>query len=252
MERIVAELSRGAIDRDRAIAETRREGFRFVLDTFPRLRQSDLTGRFYVINGGRLHVTDETIALLSGPDADDLAIEIDARWSLLESDFAIRRRRDQLRLVCDERAFYLTGADGASADQIPAVTRTVTTVAAALHGYQVGRCLHRGEPVSAAVPVAPVLPATEFGGSAWNLVVAHPACSAAASATIPTTGLIEHLSDRNERLIASSNPLSSTITGPLGTAARTRRRNLIDRYESATIAIRRGRQPGGGAVWFGG
>ncbi len=249
MEQIVDDLARGAIDRDGAIAATRREGFRFVLDAFHRVRGADIERRFYEIDGDRFRVSDDAMALLSGPDAADIGLEIDARWSLLEGDFAIRRWLDRLRLICDDRAFYLADAD----DHAPAPVRALTSVPAALHGYQVGLCLHCGEPVAADATVVPVLPATDRGGSSWNLVVAHPACADAARESLPSLDLVARLADRNERLIASSNPLSNTITGPLGRTARARRQALADQYDAAMTAARRGgRRGGGGAIWFGG
>lgn len=231
MERIVGALTRGALTRERAIAQVGAEAFDNVIPRFHTVFQQPVPVPFYEAQpDGGLVLTDAAFQVFERAEASMLLGELGARWDLLEAAFELQREPGVLEN--DVRAIYL--ARGYE-------RRSVTHLTPVLHGYQEGRCFYCGEVIPhGAGHVDHVIPRQFLGrDDPWNLVLAHDACNLAKSDNLPGRGFVEQLMNRNEHLIASNHPLRQHVIKELGASPAQRRRTVERVYADARVVIRR-------------
>ena len=100
-------------------------------DTLDRV---DIGHKFYEITDSGIILTDSVFKVFEGTEKENLKQELDARWSLLESAFAMKRENAQL--INDIKKFYL----------LKGYERTdITYMKDMLNGYQEGRRFYCGE-----------------------------------------------------------------------------------------------------------
>ena len=178
---------------------TKNNAFNDVIPRFHNIDRQPLDHRFYHQTDSGIVLTDSSFKLTEDPEIDLLLNELLARWSLLESAFAIKRENE--KLINDAKQFYL----------VKGYERTdITYMKDMLNGYQEGRCFYCGEPLDPdSIHVVHVIPRTYlFHDEPWNLVLAHESCNEHKSDFLPSRYFIQKLVDRNERLIKSNHPLS--------------------------------------------
>ena len=227
MERVVARYKGGAIDYAEAVEYTKNNAFKDVVPRFHNLDKMDMGQRFYEITDSGIILTDSVFKVFEGPDREALKQELDARWSLLESAFAMRRENAQL--INDIKQFYL----------VRGYERTdITYMRDMLNGYQEGCCFYCGEPLGQAVHVDHVIPRSFlYHDEPWNLVLAHESCNEQKSDQLPSMYYIQKLVDRNERLIKSNHPLSQKIKDALGITPAQRKNETFRIYNQILDAV---------------
>lgn len=228
MERVVARYKGGVIGYDEAIDYVAKNAFSDVVPRFHNLDRMPLDHHFYEMTDSGIVLTDSVFRVFDGADKETLKQELDARWSLLESAFAIRRENAQL--INDIKQFYL----------LRGYDRTdITYMKDMLNGYQESRCFYCGELLDPdAIHVDHVIPRSFIcHDEPWNLVLAHDGCNEQKSDALPSKYYIQKLVDRNERLIKSNHPLSQKIKDSLGETPQARRRETFRIYNQILDAV---------------
>lgn len=243
-------FNRGEITQDELIGSTVRLGFNNVLDAFHNVNQQEIPVRFFADerHTGSIRLTDSFFTLSSAPQTRDLREEVEARWRLVETAWALNISRHVVAIDYDNDTGILSaGALGRR--------RTITSCRSALNGYQKGKCFYCSAPIS-------VLPGhdeladvdhffphvlarlsesfTSVINGVWNLVLACAECNRGKdgkSARIPALPLLEKLHSRNEYLISSHHPLRETIMSQIGASEPQRKRFLQARYGIARSII---------------
>ncbi len=228
MERAVMKYGSGKISYEEAIDYTKNNAFKDVLPRFHNLDRMDVKHKFYEQTDNGIIVTDSTFKVFNEKDKKDLKQELDSRWSLLESAFAMKR--ENAKLINDIKKFYL----------VRGYERTdITYMKDMLHGYQEGRCFYCGEKLEENhIHVDHVIPRSFlYHDEPWNLVLSHDSCNEQKSDALPSRYYIQKLVDRNERLIKSNHPLSNNIKTSLGLTPAIRKRETFRIYEEILDAV---------------
>jgi hypothetical protein len=234
----------GEIGEDELRGTTVRLGFNNVLNAFHRLGPTDVSTRFFVDErreSGGIRLTEQLRRMAASSSALDLEQESEARWRLVEtawelgvSHSIIEHERDGELLTVRRRGRRVT----------------VTSVRAALNGYQKGKCFYCFSSISTTegADLADVdhffpwalrayLPGNING--VWNLVLACQRCNRGAAGKfdlIPPIALLERLHRRNEFLITSHHPLRETLMLQTGASSTERTSFLQSVYDAARLA----------------
>lgn len=211
-------------------------GFNNVIDAFHRVNRDEIPIRFYEDRRKDpktkgIVVTDELLRLKESIQFENLAHEAEARWRLVETSWELGVSRNSLAVSYDSEAEILFN---------PNLRRTsITSCRDALNGYQKGKCFYCFEDISVdpyASNLADVdhyFPHTLKQVSqhinidgVWNLVLACKDCNRGIegkSAKVPSTRLLNRLSNRNDYLISSHHPLRETLIEQTGKTEATRK-----------------------------
>ena len=228
MEKIVARYKGGGVSYDEAIEYVKNNAFGDVIPRFHNLDRIKLEDRFYHITDSGIILTDSVFEVFEGADKEVLKQELDARWSLLESAFAMKR--ENAELINDIKKFYL----------VKGYERTdITYMKDMLNGYQEGLCFYCGEVLEPkTIHVDHVIPRSYlYHDEPWNLVLSHDACNEKKSDFLPSRYYIQKLVDRNERLIKSNHPLNKQIKDELGVTPKIRKKEIFRIYEQILNAV---------------
>lgn len=241
---------RGEIDETRLIESTVRLGFNNVIDAFHNVHGEELPQRFFVDerqHGQGLRLTDALFTLAQAPQFANLTPEVESRWRLVETAWALKLNRRMVGVSYDPADQHLYA-------QGPARRIDVTSSRSALNGYQKGFCFYCFRDLLLAdgtdkvdvdhffphvLQRDGVLKGLDLNGI-WNLVLACPDCNRGADgkfARIPVLELLERLHLRNEFLISSHHPLRETLMQQSGSTAQTRSDFLQRVYHAAQRAI---------------
>ena len=238
------EFNSGELDAEGLRARTVRLGFNNVIDAFHIVDRSDVPERFFVDdrqNSGGIRLTNGMRALATVRAAADLRDEVEARWCLVETAWALNLPRQLLTVEFEPvNEMFMT-----------ARRRTnITGARAALNGYQKGSCFY----CFTSIEITPGALRTchvdhvfawsagaRVGGApvdgAWNLVLACPDCNGwrEKSDRPPAMRYVERLHRRNEFLIASHHPLRPTLLGQTGPTATDRIATLQRAFNEVTV-----------------
>ncbi|MFE6780558.1 HNH endonuclease [Streptomyces sp. NPDC057702] len=195
-----------------------------VLRTFHNLRGGGPAPHtFYALTGrGRdrvLRLTPDLLRVAESEQAAGLAGELDARWSIVECAFDAEVGVSLVRegVAVDWETLSVTDVHR---------RRSVTGVREATVSFQHGRCLICQEVLAPddATAVDHVFPhalmrrLASVGGwrgpdldVLWNLAPVHASCNGAKSDRMPTAAELARLAARNEAIMDSPHPLSSTL-----------------------------------------
>jgi hypothetical protein len=225
----------GEISQDELWHTTVKLGFKDVLDAFHVVGSNEIPLRFFEDErkGPQkgIRITKAFADLVTGHHGENLPIEVEARWRLVETAWelgvspallAVRRNAD------DETLFVVDQANR---------RRSITGARDALSGYQKGHCFYcfgtltlQGEGAPDVDHFFPhCLKSAGFGervDGIWNLVLACRNCNRGVDGKfhrVPTVDLLERLSSRNEYLINSNHPLRETIIAQSGDSTERRR-----------------------------
>ncbi|MEX2985560.1 HNH endonuclease [Streptomyces sp. C36] len=207
-----------------------------VMQKFHNLRgDSAVPHTFYELTGiGRnrvVRLTPDLLRLALSGQAEGLAGELGARWSIVESSFAagVGRSLVQEGIAVDWDSLTITDKRR---------RRSVTGVVEATVGFQHGRCLICSDVLASddAIAVDHVFPFSLMHRFAsigswhgpdldtlWNLAPTHAACNGVKSDRLPTPAELAHLAARNEAIMQSPHPLRRTLQLSLSSALPGRR-----------------------------
>ena len=230
------------------VEETVRRGFVYVIDAFHVVGAGDTQKRFFIderTSNNGIRITDEFSALTSGHHAQNLGVEVESRWNLVETAWAMGVATHLIDIQHDVEQSMLFTFDRTNR------RKTVTSARGALNGYQKGKCFYcrceiditTGSETHVDHFFPHVLSREQSFGlidGVWNLVLACTACNngvGGKSARIPTTPLLERLEIRNNFLIGSHHPLRETLINQTGATERARRRFLSDFHNRALARL---------------
>lgn len=243
-------FNKGLISYDHLITETKKNGFKYVLDAFHVLPgKGSITERFFEIEGKgmsrKLILTDNLFYLFQSDQFQNLKNEVESRWLLVEDAWTFGTGRkdqpvlydiDTSKLYVEERTTYRRG---------------LTFARSALIGYQKGKCFYCfksiqcGDEISCDVdhflPFAlrykEDMLKVDLNG-VWNLVLACSDCNkgkGGKSGSVPGKKYLERLKTRNNYLISSHHPLSNTLVNQTGATERARN-SLLEKLHSNAYA----------------
>ena len=243
-------FNKGLISYDQLISETKKNGFKYVLDAFHVLPgKGSISERFYEIDGTgmkrKLILTDNLFQLFQSDQFENLKDEVESRWLLVEDawtfgtgskDQPVLYDIDTSKLYVEERTTY---------------RRSLTFARSGLIGYQKGKCFYcfksikSGDEISCDVdhflPFAlrykEDMLKVDLNG-VWNLVLACSECNkgkGGKSGSVPEKKYLERLKTRNNYLISSHHPLSNTLVNQTGSDDKTRN-SILEKLHSNAYA----------------
>lgn len=205
-------------------------GFNNVIDAFHVVNNGAIPLRFFVDDRKSrkgITLTDTLLTLATTAQAQNLPLEAEARWRLVETAWSLKLPAHLLAVQYDSNLESLFV-------EIPNARIAITGCRDALNGYQKGRCFYcfREIVISAGegtnVDVDHFFPIvlsrfSEFGqlnlNGVWNLVLACDECNRGVggkSARVPVTRYLERLHSRNQFYIESAHPLRETLMNQTG------------------------------------
>jgi 5-methylcytosine-specific restriction endonuclease McrA len=241
MEQIVRSLVNERISYDEAIQQVAQQAFNDVVPRFQTVGTNKqlVAGLFYDFLPGKQLVIHDSIFDVIQSGKDPLMDELEARWSLLEGAFTIRKESHvkNLQLTNDLRQIYLSRGY---------TRQNITSNIPFLQGYQGATCFYCGEPVLPGdIHVDHVLPRqVVHHDEIWNLVLAHKECNMSKSDRLVGKHYIEKLIYRNENIMGSNHPWKQKIELTLGNSSLKRRRQMEQHYENVKSVL--------GAYYWGG
>jgi hypothetical protein len=230
------------ISHDRLIELTVQHGFKYVLDAFHVVHETELPTRFFIDerkSKGGIVLTDSFFELGEQLQYENLASETEARWRLVETAWELNMPKHLIQIDYKEQTHEFI-ADN-KLRRVP-----VTSAKPSLNGYQKGRCFYCFREIvieqnyQNSADVDHFFPhdlrkcdiEKPINGVA-NLVLACPDCNRGTSgkfAQLPAIPLLERLYNRNEYLITSHHPLRETLIAQTGNSAEKRQKFLQDAY----------------------
>jgi hypothetical protein len=171
----------GDLDEDGLRAKTVELGFANVIDAFHVVDRSEIPQRFFIDErrpAKAIRLTDRFRELVAAPEAVDLPEEVEARWRLVETAWALNLPRHVLTVDYDPTTQSII---------VPRRRRSITGAREALNGYQKGHCFYCFAPISLlndagtgcevdhvfAWSLGPFAGGAQVDGI-WNLVLACP------------------------------------------------------------------------------
>lgn len=241
MEQIVYALQSQRITYEQAVNQVAQQAFDDVIPRFHTIGtdRNLMAGFFYDFKAGKDLVIHDSLFEVIQSGKEPLLDELEARWSLLEGAFTIRKQSlvQHLELTNDIRQIYLTGGYQ---------RQNITSNVPFLQGYQGLACFYCGEPlIMTECHVDHLLPRQVLQhDEIWNLVLAHKECNLSKSDHLVGKHYLEKLICRNENIMGSNHPWKHKIELALGTTDLKRRRMLEHHYENVKSVL--------GAYYWGG
>lgn len=246
----------GKIDEDELFDVTKKFGFKYVIDAFPKLKVNyENQPAFYqkVIRGQKgIELTDNLHKLTQKEQSNNLPHEIEGRWNLVESSWT--EQNPNLLIEYDDVEQLFVGWTGTSDRGYldSHLRKPVTKARKPLSGYQKGKCFFCYDDVSIdsnQVNTAqvdhffPISLQSRLATSVhlnlndiWNLVLSCKSCNLAKSNRTPDIKYLYNLERRNNYYIHSKHPLGQTIMMLTGETIGLRRNYLKSVYEIAKAA----------------
>ncbi|MCR4626276.1 MAG: HNH endonuclease [Treponema sp.] len=235
-------FNKGELSKDELINNTVKNGFRYVFDAFHNVNGGQLPVKFYEKTGNKLILTDELFKLNESPKSQDLILENEARWNLVETawQMSIAQLMMHVQFNKVDETFFIKHTQ----ERI-----SLTPARNALNGYQKGKCFYCYADITVSskldncdvdhfFPFAlrEQVPKLNINGL-WNLVLACPECNRGIGgkfAQVPSLKYLERLHKRNEFLISSHHPIRETLISEMG-ATETDRKNFLQEVDRLAI-----------------
>ena len=242
----------GTLSREELMQTTVALGFNNVLDAFHIVNQAPIPVRFFVDErrtGNRIVVTDELLKLKESLQFQNLPLETEARWNLVETAWRLDISPQLLEIHHDD-------ADGSLFASLTGGRRvSVTSARDALNGYQKGKCFYCFADISIE-PAAPnladvdhffphtlmLVPSIRNLDQVWNLVLACYECNRGHDgkfARLPQRKFLDRLHKRNSFLIDSHHPLRETLMHQTGHTEDKRQQFVSRLYNTALDLLNR-------------
>lgn len=237
-------------DLDELINLTLSNPFQNVIDRFHNINGTELDTKFYEVctrdNTKGIVLNDNLFKISENSSLDNLFIETEARWNLVENAWSLNINPALLNISYDtiDNSLFIT--DNNLGKRID-----ITSCRDALNGYQRGKCFYCGASISVnsnsdnLCDVDHFIPHTlqqsvsddiNING-VWNLVLSCKNCNRGengkfAKLAVPDPYL-QKLYDRNEYFIGSHHPLKETLINQTGKTPQNRLKYLNNRYNLA-------------------
>lgn len=249
-------FNKGNMGREELNSISMSQGFRYVFEAFHKVSGEETPTKFFKVEGSgknrRLHLTDEVIRLANAKQGTNLALEVEARWNLVETAWDLGVNPG---LIASDGKGGLISVQGRS-------RRSVAGVKEAVSGYQKGRCFYCNEEFSLddsgrdRVEIDHFFPLSRQNlkgnqvdlDQIWNLVLACQECNRGEEGKhdrVPSKYLVERLVHRNGYYVRSTDPLKATLKVTLqkitGQTTSVRRRFHFDIWQELNSY--------GGALW---
>jgi 5-methylcytosine-specific restriction endonuclease McrA len=246
----VREFNKGECSHSDLLLTTVSLGFNNVIDAFHIVGRGEVPQRFFEDERrGRkgIVITDNLLRLKEQIQFNNLPLEVEARWRLVETAWSLNISPNLLEVRYDMDDHILF----ADVDEYRRIN--ITSSRDSLNGYQKGKCFYcfRDIVINDTVPdsladvdhffphkLAPELPDVNING-VWNLVLACRDCNRGVggkSDSIPKAYLLERLHTRNEFLISSHHPLRETIINQTGVNTK-KRISFLQEMDQRTIDL---------------
>jgi hypothetical protein len=242
------------ISKTRLIDTTVRLGFGNVIDAFHNLSAGATPVRFFTDErkGATkgIVLTDELFQLLQVLQAENLPLEVEARWRLVESAWDLKISSKLISYDSTQELLFAVNDLRRRID--------VTSCRDALNGYQKGKCFYSFADISIIsgsenlADVDHFFPYRLFNdipniNGVWNLVLASQECNRGENGKfdrLVAIKYLERLNNRNEFLITSHHPLRQTLMLQTGNTEKQRRQFLQSTYTAAQLKLGTGRNDG--------
>ena len=240
------EFNAGKITEAKLHDVTTRLAFTNVIDRFHTVGGETITTKFYNderSSSKRLVLTDNLFEVTSSENGNDLYLETEARWRLVETAWSLDLSRTIISTDDDLEYLY--------ADKIRRTN--LTSSRDALNGYQKGRCFYCFSDISLVSSSANFCDVDHFFpfvlkrnailnsvDGIWNLVLACQNCNRGVQGKfdrVPDLSLLERLHQRNEYYVVSHHPLRETIILQTGRTEPERRAAIQNAYNIALSSL---------------
>lgn len=224
------DYNEGMVTKEQLLETTVRLGFNNVIDAFHIVNNEALPELFFEKNytgpNKKIILTDNMFKIKEILFNEDLYLEAEARWKLVETAWKLGLSRNLIHVNYDVSTNGLFTIDNTN-------RRTaVTSAKDALNGYQKGKCFYCFDDITVESGQEQTCDVDHFFphilGSTlenanldgvWNLVLACPRCNRGSEgkfAKVPELKYLVRLHRRNEYLISSHHPLRDTLMRQTG------------------------------------
>ena len=246
----------GKIDEDELIDVTKKFGFKYVIDAFPRLKINfENQPIFYhkVIRGTKgIELTDSLHEVARKEQSKNLMQEIEGRWNLVETSWT-EQNPDLLIKYDDVDEIFVSFTQQSDRSFLDShLRRPVTKARKPLSGYQKGKCFFCYDGISIESNRANTAQVDHFFpislqsrvptdlhlnlNDIWNLVLTCKNCNNSKSYRTPHIEFLYNLERRNNYYIHSKPPLGDTIKRLTGETHRERNNYLKAMFSIAKDA----------------
>jgi len=222
-------------------------GFANVIDAFHNVHSKEIDKRFFIDErraSGGIRITDDFYRLSDEYNFNDLNLETEARWRLVETGWSlcISHQLIDVQFDNDSKAFFTTDKERRV---------DITSSRDSLNGYQKGKCFYCFDNISIDPADDNFTDVDHFFpwmikdkvknvNGVWNLVLACKSCNRGENGKferLPTLDLLSRLHKRNEYLINSYLPLKETLIKQTGKNEKQRRNYLQSQYNIAKVNL---------------
>lgn len=241
------QFNAGEIDRNALTEATVRNGFNNVIDAFHNVNQGEIGKRFFIDERKShkgIRLTTHFHQLTERQQYQNLKLETDARWNLVEQGWAMGISHHLIAVEHDvQNKVLFSFRNNRRID--------ITSSRDSLNGYQKGRCFYCFAPISLETGDANLADVDHFipwslngqvenVNGVWNLVLACKCCNRGEQgkfARIPSAKLLQRLHDRNEYFITSHLPLRNTLINQTGANTAKRHAFLSNVWNTARVNL---------------
>ena len=232
---------------DELISKAVRLGFANVIDAFHNVNSKEIDKRFFIDErraSGGIRITDDFYRLSDEYNFDDLNLETEARWRLVETGWSlgISKQLIDVKYDDDSKEFFTNDRDKRI---------DITSSRDSLNGYQKGKCFYCFDNISIDSLDENLADVDHFFpwvirdevqniNGVWNLVLACKSCNRGENGKferLPAIDLLSRLHKRNEYLINSHLPLRETLIRQTGKNEQARKNYLQTQYNIAKINL---------------
>lgn len=211
---------------DELISTAVKQGFNNVIDAFHIVNRNEIEKKFFIderkTNKG-IRITDDFYRLSDEYNFNDLNLEAEARWRLVETgwELGISRQLIDVKYDNDTNELFTNTRDRRI---------DITSCRDSLNGYQKGKCFYCFDNISIDSKDEDLADVDHFipwmlrdkvdnVNGVWNLVLSCKDCNRGSLGKfekLPALELVERLHKRNEYLINSHLPLRETLIRQTG------------------------------------
>jgi HNH endonuclease len=260
------QFNTGELSKTQLIDTTIRLGFNEVIDAFHNLSSGETPVRFFIDERKEgkkgIVLTDELLQLLNNFQSQNLPLEVEARWNLVETAWNLNISRNLILYDVDEEILFTEDTEVFTEDNYSDSIqlklfytennrrKNITSCRDALNGYQKGKCFYSFTDISLNSGNENLADVDHFFplslnqnipnlNGVWNLVLSSQDCNRGNRGKfdkLPDIKYLERLHKRNEFLITSHHPLRKTLILQTGDTEEKRRKFLQSTYNDAQIA----------------